>query len=81
MQKLSNEELTKRAIKRGFERLGEKILITEDIKKLSILKFSQIKDLVSYYQITTKNDGSEKIDTKYIIFFLTKIKFIIYFLI
>ena len=68
--KISNKELTKRAIAKGFDRLGEKILLTEDIKKLSILKFSQIKDLVSYYQITTKNDGSEKIDTKiYNIFF------------
>ena len=68
--KTSSEELTNKAIAKGFERLGEKILLTEDIKKLSILKFSQIKDLVSYYQITTKNDGSEKTDTKiYNIFF------------
>ena len=68
--KTSSEELTNKAIAKGFERLGEKILLTEDIKKLSILKFSQIKDLVSYYQITTKNDGSEKKDTKiYNIFF------------
>ena len=68
--KVSYEELTNRAIAKGFERLGEKILLTEDIKKLSILKFSQIKDLVSYYQITTKNDGSEKKDIKiYNIFF------------
>ena len=68
--KVSYEELTNRAIAKGFERLGEKILLSEDIKKLSILKFSQIKDLVSYYQITTKNDGSEKKDIKiYNIFF------------
>ena len=68
--KVSYEELTNRAIAKGFERLGEKILLTEDIKKLSILKFSQIKDLVSYYQITTKNDGTEKKDIKiYNIFF------------
>ena len=40
--------------------MGEKILLTEDIKKLTILKQSQIKDLVSYYQIITENDGSEK---------------------
>ena len=67
---ISNEELTNRAITKGFKRLGEKILLTEDIKKLTILKQSQIKDLVSYYQITTKNDGSEKIDKKiYNIFF------------
>ena len=40
--------------------MGEKILLSEDIKKLTILKQSQIKDLVSYYQIITENDGSEK---------------------
>tara|TARA_A100001015_G_C15030314_1_gene732831 strand:+ start:2290 stop:3336 length:1047 start_codon:yes stop_codon:yes gene_type:complete len=57
---ISNEELTNRAITKGFKRLGEKILLTEDIKKLTILKQSQIKDLVSYYQIITENDGSEK---------------------
>tara|TARA_Y100000591_G_C21810861_1_gene687794 strand:+ start:119 stop:1165 length:1047 start_codon:yes stop_codon:yes gene_type:complete len=60
---ISNEELTNRAITSGFKRLAEKILLTEDIKKLSILKYSQIKDLVSYYQIITENDGSKKIDT------------------
>ena len=57
---ISNEELTNRAITKGFKRLGEKILLSEDIKKLTILKQSQIKDLVSYYQIITENDGSEK---------------------
>ncbi len=60
---ISNEELTNRAITKGFKRLGEKILLTEDIKKLSILKRSQIKDLVSYYQISTENDGSENSDS------------------
>ena len=54
---ISNEELTNRAITKGFKRLGEKILLSEDIKKLTILKQSQIKDLVSYYQIITENDG------------------------
>ena len=57
---ISNEELTNRAITKGFKRLGEKILLSEDIKKLTILKQSQIKDLVSYYQIITENDGSDK---------------------
>ncbi len=57
---ISNEELTNRAITKGFKRLGEKILLSEDIKKLTILKQSQIKDLVYYYQIITENDGSEK---------------------
>tara|TARA_Y100001958_G_C21147847_1_gene484754 strand:- start:81 stop:1127 length:1047 start_codon:yes stop_codon:yes gene_type:complete len=67
---ISNEELTNRAITKGFKRLGEKILLTEDVKKLSILEYSQIKDLVSYYQIITENDGSEKSDaTIYNIYF------------
>lgn len=67
---ISNEELTNRAIKKGFKRLGEKILLTEDIKKLSTLKYSQIKDLVSYYQIITENNGAEKLNsTIYNIYF------------
>ena len=47
-------------MQKAFERLGEKILLTEDIKKLTILNNLKLKTLVSYYQIITENDGSEK---------------------
>ena len=37
----------------------EKILLEEDIKKLSQLNLDQIKELVSYYQILNKKENSE----------------------
>ena len=33
-----------------------KILLEEDIKKLQELKFSEIKELVTYYQVSNKNN-------------------------
>ena len=53
----SNDDLANKAIKKGFRELLEKILLKEDIKNLSGLKFSKIKELVSYYQIVdTQNN-------------------------
>ena len=37
----------------------EKILLDKDKKKLAELNLSQIKNLVSYYQIVDKEDGIE----------------------
>ena len=53
---ISNEDLANQAIKKGFEELKEKILLKQDIKRLSQLKFSQIKNLVSYYQVILKDE-------------------------
>ena len=53
---ISNKELANEAIKIGFNKLVSKILIEKDKKKLSQIKFSQIKSLVSYYQVVTKKD-------------------------
>ena len=50
--KISKNALANQAIKMGFNQLIEKILLKEDIKKLSGLNFLSIKKLVSYYQIT-----------------------------
>ena len=50
--KISQNALADKAIKRGFNQLIEKILLPEDSKKFIDLKFSSIKKLVSYYQIT-----------------------------
>lgn len=59
---ISKDQLTNKAIKEGFKKLGEKILLNDDLRKISNLNFSQIKDLVSHYQIIDENEGSEKKD-------------------
>ena len=50
--KISQNILADQAIKSGFNQLVEKILLKDDINKLSNLSFNSIKKLVSYYQIT-----------------------------
>jgi len=58
--KISNEELANRAIKKGFNELINKILLEVDKKKLNQLKLSEIKELVTYYQVVNKiNDNIE----------------------
>ena len=52
---ISSEEMANRAIKKGFEQLKKKILLNKDLKKLSDLKLSQIKELVSFYQVQSIN--------------------------
>ena len=49
--KITNNRLADMAIKKGFNQLTTKILLEEDIKKLSDLKLPLIKQLVMYYQI------------------------------
>ncbi len=56
----SIEQLTNRAIKKGFKELSNKILLPEDIKKLSELNFSKIKELVSYYQVVNKKQNEKE---------------------
>ena len=58
--KISNTVLADRAIKKGFDQLKIKILLKEDIKKISDLKFSSIKQLVKYYQVTSFSDKKKK---------------------
>ena len=53
----TNEILADRAIKKGFEELIDKILLTKDIGKIKSLQFTEIKDLVTYYQVSSKIDG------------------------
>ncbi len=52
---LSNNELANQAIRKGFKILINKILLENDTEKLSKLDFKEIKELVSYYQVSTKN--------------------------
>ena len=59
--KISQNILADQAIKSGFNQLVEKILLIDDINKLSNLSFISIKKLVSYYQITEiPNEGKIK---------------------
>ena len=58
--KISKEELANQAIKKGFNELITKILLEEDKKKLNQLQLSEVKELVTYYQVVNKiNDNIE----------------------
>ncbi len=62
--KITNDKLANQAIKKGFHQLIKKILLEEDIKIFSNMKFSQIKELVTYYNVSSEIDQSniEKIN-------------------
>tara|TARA_X000001036_G_scaffold423085_1_gene446662 strand:+ start:934 stop:1980 length:1047 start_codon:yes stop_codon:yes gene_type:complete len=65
--KVSQQTSSNKAIREGFNRLTDRILLEEDNKKLSDLKFSEIKELVNYYQVEDKLDvksNNEKINYK-----------------
>ena len=53
-EKITNNALTNKAIKIGFEQLTTRILLEDDKKKLSALDFLEIKKLVTYYQVTNE---------------------------
>ena len=54
----SNKQLADLAIKEAFNQFINKILIKEDISKLSNMNISRIKELVAYYNMS-KNEVSE----------------------
>ncbi|MDC0952684.1 hypothetical protein OAR89_02850 [Pelagibacteraceae bacterium] len=56
--KTTNDELSDQAIKKGFKQLMEKILLREEYKKISQLNHSQIKELVSFYQVENKTEDN-----------------------
>ena len=58
--KISNNDLSNQAIKKGFNKLIEKILLKEDIEKLSDLDFISVKQLVMYYQISNTPNKKKK---------------------
>lgn len=62
----NNIGLTNTAIKKGFNKLAEKLLLDTDKKRLKKLNLSQIKQLVSYYRVENKTEGS--IDSNRLIF-------------
>ena len=51
-ENFSNSQLADKAIKKGFDTLIERILLKEDIPKFQILNLSEIKKIVSYYNIS-----------------------------
>ena len=55
-ENITNDELANQAIKKGFDRLITKILLKEDLNKLSNLNFTVIKQLVTYYQISETSE-------------------------
>ena len=57
---ISTNALTNKAIKSGFDQLIRKILLEDDVKKLSELNFSEIKQLVTFYQISNSIDSNSK---------------------
>ena len=60
--KTTNEVLANLAIKKAFKELINKILLDDDKKKLRELKFSEIKELVNYYQISNKISDNQKLE-------------------
>ena len=50
------------AIQKGFNELINKILLDQDVKKISKIDKAQIKSLVSYYQVINKNSNNENED-------------------
>ena len=56
------EVLSNKAIKEGYIKLIKRILLDENVKQMLDLQFSEIKELVSYYQI--KNDEKEETSEK-----------------
>ncbi len=58
--KTTNDRLADQAIKKGFDQLITKILLKEDVEKLSDLKLSSLKQLVDYYQIIDVSKEKKK---------------------
>ena len=52
---ISNNQLADLAIQKGFTQLINKILLNQDISKLSSLNLSNIKQLVSFYNISNSS--------------------------
>ena len=58
---LSNNQLANKAIKEAFDQLSKRILLKKDIQKISELDYSNIRELVTYYNISKKSDNDNVI--------------------
>ena len=56
---ISNNQLANKAIKKAFDQLLNKVLLQKDISKISNLSFSNVRNLVMYYNIS-KNSEIER---------------------
>ncbi len=67
----TNEQLTKKAILKGFDVLKYRILLEDDKQKLLNLNYTEINDLVAYYQVLSEKEENKKASDKlnYNIFF------------
>ena len=52
---LSNSQLANKAIKKAFDQLSKRILLKKDIQKISELNYLNIRELVTYYNISKKS--------------------------
>ena len=57
-ENFSNTQLADKAIKKGFDTLVERILLKEDVDKISNLNLSEIKKIVSYYNTSKVQDSN-----------------------
>ena len=58
--KITTNRLADLAIEKGFNQLITRILLKEDVEKLSDLKLSTIKQLITYYQISNISKDNKK---------------------
>ena len=58
---LSNNQLANKAIKEAFDLLSKRILLNNDIQKISELNYLNIRELVTYYNISKKSDNDKLI--------------------
>ena len=78
----NKQKLANQAFRQGFKKLINRLLLEEDYKRISTTNLTDIKRLISYYQI--KNDENSNhvsfnlflIETEFTIFFIKKIFFI-----
>ncbi len=57
----SNSQLANKAIKKAFDQLSKRILLKKDIQKISDLNYLNIRELVTYYNISKKSDNNNVI--------------------
>ena len=59
----STKKLANQAIKKAFNQLTNRIILNEDLSKVVNLKFSNVRELVAYYNISKNSEGeSNKIN-------------------
>ena len=56
---LSNNQLANKAIKEAFDQLSKKILLKNDLQKTAKLDYSNIRELVTYFNISKKSDDND----------------------